>query len=90
MSGPRMIYANQVRSLFLEGLDTHEIARRFEISEGEAYNLLDEARKERFRVNHTSASSRKRGQIRGTLVSGIARRQVPVTLAAVSFLRELR
>ena len=31
MSGPRMIYANQVRSLFLEGYDTHEIARRFEI-----------------------------------------------------------
>jgi len=90
MSGPRMIYANQVRSLFLEGLDTHEIARRFEISEGEVYNLLDQARKEGFRVNHASDSSRKRGQIRGTLVSGIVRRDVPVTLAAVSFLRELR
>ena len=90
MSGRRKIYANQVLSLFLEGCNTHEIARRFEISEGDAYNLLDQARREGFRVNHTSQSSRKRGQVRGVLVSGIVRRDVPVTLAAVSFLRELR
>jgi len=84
-----MIHPHQVLSLFREGLDTVSISVHFGITEAQACNLLDAARRAGFQINFEKQSAgRSRGQMRGALNASIVNRKVPVTLAAVSFLRD--
>ncbi|MBA2125077.1 hypothetical protein DLM45_02400 [Hyphomicrobium methylovorum] len=82
-----MIHANQIRSLFLDGCDTKEIARRFSITEAHAYNLLDTAKRAGYHVT-VSAKSQARGRIRGARASSISNRKIPVTLPSISMLKD--
>jgi hypothetical protein len=81
-----MIHPNQVLSMFKEGLDTKEISELYLISEGEAYALLDQARRAKFSVKPRSPDSIRRGANRGVRAAAISNRKRPVSLAPISFL----
>ena len=77
-------HANEVRSKFLEGMDTDEIAKHFGIEEYEAVELLQEARASKFKFNDTLKN--KRGSIRGVRAMHVAKTRKSVSLAPVKFL----
>ena len=79
-------HAHEVRSKFKEGLNTFEIAKHFGIEEYEAVELLDQARKDGFKISSPSQKSMRRGSFRGPRAAAIAKRNVQVSLAPVKFL----
>lgn len=76
------VHANQVRSLFLEGLDSMQISKRLDISEAEVVDLLGAARSQGFAVNFTE-EGKERGRRRGQFAAQLSRKDVKVTLPHV-------
>ncbi len=68
-------HANEVRSKFLEGMDTSQIAKLFGISEGEAYGLLHECRRTKMtRPARYAPSLERRTVIRSPVIIEAAAR----------------
>lgn len=84
------LHANEVRSKFLEGLDTAQIAEHFGITESEALDLLQEARKAKFSISPPSRKSMMRGAYRGSRSAAVSKRNVSVSLAPLKFLQEAK
>jgi hypothetical protein len=83
-------HANEVRSKFLEGMDTAQISKHFGITESEAVELLQEARRAKFQINPPSRKSLMRGAYKGGRSAAVSKRNVSVSLAPLKFLQEAK